>query len=59
VAKKIGIHVVGISGTDLIDGNKKLILAIVWQLMRKDSQSVIIIKFYSNLKLTMIAIYNI
>ncbi|KRX08465.1 Calponin homology domain [Pseudocohnilembus persalinus] len=35
-AKKLGASIVGIGGTDIVDGNKKLVLAIVWQLMKKD-----------------------
>jgi len=34
VAKNIGVHVTGISGKDVFDRNKKLVLAIVWQLMK-------------------------
>lgn len=33
-APKVGCKIVGIGGTDIVDGNKNLILAIVWQLMR-------------------------
>jgi len=32
--KRLGLIVVGIGGTDLVSGNKKLTLAIVWQLIR-------------------------
>ena len=39
--KKAGLSIVGISGTDVHEGNKKLILAIVWQLMRKDTLKVV------------------
>lgn len=40
-AKGLGLSIVGIGGADIVDGNKKLILAIVWQLMRKQSLQVI------------------
>ena len=36
VAKDLGCKLVGISGQDIADGNEKLLLAIWWQLMRKD-----------------------
>jgi len=39
--KKAGFNIVGIAGTDIHDGNKKLILAIVWQLMRCHTLKVI------------------
>lgn len=29
-AKGLGLSIVGIGGADIVDGNKKLILAIVW-----------------------------
>jgi len=32
--KELGLSLVGIGGSDIADGNKKLILAVVWQLMR-------------------------
>ncbi|KAL4508359.1 hypothetical protein ABPG72_003663 [Tetrahymena utriculariae] len=41
LAKDLHLQIVGIGGTDIVDGNKKLILAIVWQLMRKQSLEVI------------------
>lgn len=40
-SKKAGLKIVGIGGTDINDGNKKLILAIVWQLMRENSLQVL------------------
>jgi len=42
--KKMHFSLVGISGNDINDGNKKLILALVWQLMRYHT-----IKFLSHL----------
>lgn len=36
VARKLGIVVVGIGGADIYDCNVKLILAVMWQLMRYD-----------------------
>ena len=39
-AKKAGLKIVGIGGADIHDGNKKLILAVVWQLMRKHTLQV-------------------
>jgi plastin-1 len=39
--KKAGLTIVGIGGTDIHDANKKLILAIVWQLMRSHTLQVL------------------
>jgi plastin-1 len=39
--KKAGLSIVSIGGTDIHDGNKKLILAIVWQLMRSHTLQVL------------------
>jgi hypothetical protein len=36
VAQKLGLVIVGIGGADIYDGNIKLILAVLWQLMRYD-----------------------
>lgn len=36
IAKKLKLSTVNIGGTDILDGKKKLILAIVWQLMRQN-----------------------
>lgn len=35
LCKKIGLSVVGIQGNDIVEGNRKFILAITWQLMRE------------------------
>jgi len=40
-AKKAGMNIVGIGGTDIHDANKKYILAVVWQLMREHTLQVI------------------
>ena len=40
-SKKCKFHIVGIGGADIREGNKKYILAIVWQLMREHSLQVI------------------
>ena len=40
-AKKSGYSIVGIGGSDIREGNKKYILAIVWQLMRAHTLQVI------------------
>ena len=40
-SKKSKYHIVGIGGGDIRDGNKKYILAIVWQMMREHSLQVI------------------
>lgn len=32
--KKMDVVLAGIGGTDIQDGNKKLVLAVVWQLVR-------------------------
>lgn len=34
LAKKNGMHMVGIQGADIVDGSKTLVLGLVWQLMR-------------------------
>jgi len=34
-AKELNLSLVGTGGSDIVDGNKKLILGFVWQLMRK------------------------
>eukprot|EP00903_Cladosiphon_okamuranus_P012347 g11576.t1 len=35
IAKKMGLTVVNVGGLDIIDGNRKMTLAIMWQLMRR------------------------
>jgi plastin-1 len=40
-SKKAGLTIVGIGGQDILEGNKKYILAIVWQLMRAHTFQVI------------------
>ena len=40
-SKKSKYHIVGIGGGDIRDGNKKYILAIVWQMMRQHSLQII------------------
>ena len=40
-AKKCNFSIVGIGGTDLHDGNKKLVLAIVWQMMRHQTLKIL------------------
>ena len=39
--EKAGFKAVGIGGMDIHDGNKKLILALIWQLMRSHSLQII------------------
>jgi len=34
IGKQLKFSLVGIGGSDIVDGNKKLLLALVWQLMR-------------------------
>lgn len=34
IAKQNGMHLVGVQGADIVDGNKTLVLGLVWQLMR-------------------------
>ena len=36
MAKELGLKLTGISGQDIAEGNEKLLLAVWWQLMRKD-----------------------
>jgi len=40
VGKKLGFTLVGVGGKDIVDGNKKLILALVWQMVRKHTLEV-------------------
>lgn len=40
VGKKLGFSLVGIGGKDIVDGNKKLILALIWQMVRKHTLDV-------------------
>jgi len=35
IGKKLGFTLVGVGGKDIVDGNKKLILALVWQMVRR------------------------
>ena len=45
--KDMRFSLVGIGGVDISDGNKKLTLALVWQLVKKHTLNVLIIfKFY-------------
>ena len=37
----MGFSLVGIGGVDLVDGNKKLSLALVWQLVRKHTLQIL------------------
>ena len=39
--KDMGFSLVGIGGIDFVDGNKKLTLALFWQLVRKNTLKVI------------------
>lgn len=32
--KKLGLKIPGIGGADILEGNKKLVIAVVWQLVR-------------------------
>jgi len=41
LGKQMGFSLVGIGGVDIMDGNKKLILAIVWQLMRRHTLNIL------------------
>ncbi len=34
LAKQNGMHIVGVQGSDIVDGTKTLVLGLVWQLMR-------------------------
>ncbi|KAL1938822.1 hypothetical protein VTO73DRAFT_11202 [Trametes versicolor] len=36
LGKQSGMHLVGIQGADIVDGQKTLVLGLVWQLMRKN-----------------------
>jgi plastin-1 len=47
--KKAGLSIVGIGGIDLHDGNKKLTLGLVWQLMRSHTLQVLGAKTDSDL----------
>jgi plastin-1 len=35
IAKALSLSVVNVGGTDIVDGNKKMVLALTFQLMRK------------------------
>ncbi|CAE6461928.1 unnamed protein product [Rhizoctonia solani] len=39
LAKSNGMHIVGIQGSDIVDGTKTLVLGLVWQLMRQTLSS--------------------
>lgn len=39
--KDLHCKAVGIGGVDIVDGNKKLILAMIWQLMKVDVLNVV------------------
>lgn len=41
VAKGMGFSMINVGGLDIVDVNKKLILAIIWQLMRKYTLNVL------------------
>ena len=41
IGKGMKFSLVGIGGVDILDGNKKLILAVVWQLMRRHTLNVL------------------
>lgn len=41
IGKQMKFSLVGIGGVDILNGNKKLILAIVWQLMRRHTLNVL------------------
>jgi plastin-1 len=41
LGKQMKFSLVGIGGVDVLDGNKKLILAIVWQLMHRHTMNVL------------------
>ena len=36
LGKQMGFSLVGVGGKDIVDGNKKLLLGLVWQMMRMD-----------------------
>lgn len=41
IGKSFGFSLVGIGGIDLVDGNRKLSLALVWQLVRKHTLQIL------------------
>jgi len=41
IAKNMKFSMINVGGLDIVDGNKKLILAIIWQLMRKYTLNVL------------------
>lgn len=49
LAKQSGMHMVGIQGADIVDGNKTLVLGLVWQLMRYDFRETYPLLFFSHL----------
>lgn len=60
LGKDMGFHLVGISGNDIFDENKKLTLALLWQMMRAYSVKVICknIKIVTNIVTKIIGTYN-
>lgn len=46
IGKNMKFSLVGIGGIDLVDGNKKLALALIWQMVRKHTLQVLFIFLY-------------
>lgn len=41
ICKKIDVKIVNIGGIDFVDGKKKLMFGVIWQLMRKEMLKVL------------------
>lgn len=47
VAKAIHVHLANVGGMDFVDGKKKLVLGVIWQLFRMDVLKVILSYLYA------------
>lgn len=48
IGKHMKFSLVGIGGIDLVDGKKKLSLALIWQMVRKHTLSVILLRLFNS-----------
>lgn len=46
IGKNMKFSLVGIGGIDLVDGKKKLVLSLIWQMVRKHTLKVLFIVIY-------------
>ncbi|KAI0764007.1 fimbrin [Trametes elegans] len=52
LGKQSGMHLVGIQGSDIVDGNKTLVLGLVWQLMRQASLGYLVLTLHRRKNIT-------